>query len=365
MSLGCGHHRAFIVKRGGVDVIGEVTPLLQTRWERRRDDISQASVIIGADGDCCEWLGEVRTVKHELHLYRDEVKVWEGVITRLEYRSDVVEVYAQDILWVAKNTALEEGYSNAFPNVGTCGHRMGWLLNEQTYAKYGDPWNMTNRLHRIVGSEEPKTSKVVRAFTGTTFDDFDKFAEDSGMDYTVIGRDVYWWETHLKVWTLPPLLPEYLEAEPAIVEYGNEFATRVFVTNGNGATSMAQHPPEVLAEWGYVDTVNSTWNEADGNETPTDEELAAWYEQAKAYLGQTPEPPAQVRVTQNTGLSQDAPYDINDLRPGSWLIASVTSLCRQLESWHKLDSVNVSEENGKEVVAITTITAPAKGVDLP
>jgi len=363
MSLGCGEHQAFIVARGGTEILGQLDTLIVVQWNRKRDAISDAFVTIGSHGTCCDWLGEVRVAMHELHLYRDGVKVWEGPVTRIEFTEDEVNIFAEDILWVPKMNVLSVAYSNAHPNVGAAGARMLWLLKEQTFAKYGDPWNMVPRLHRVTGSDEPMTAKAVKAYSCTTFEDFDKFAEDSGMDYTVVGRDVYFWDTHLRWRSLSPLYEDYLQEEPAVVEYGNQFATRVIVTNGNGVAAIATAEPEKIAKWGYVDQVVSTWNDADGASEPTAEDLLAWQERAEHMLDETSEPPNRVRVSENTGLTQESPYSINDLIPGSWVTVSVTRLCRNLEEWHKLDSVQVREENGKETVQISTITAPSKMVE--
>jgi hypothetical protein len=42
----------------------------------------------------------------------------------------------------------------------------------------------------------------------------------------------------------------------------------------------------------------------------------------------------------------------------------VTRLCRKVDEWHKLDQVQVTEENGKEMVQISTVSAPKKVVEL-
>jgi hypothetical protein len=77
-----------------------------------------------------------------------------------------------------------------------------------------------------------------------------------------------------------------------------------------------------------------------------------------------PKPPIRVRVSENSGLLPEAPYDINDLIPGSWVRVYVTRLCKQVDEWHKLDTVSVTEEGGKEVVQISTVSAPKNPVPL-
>jgi hypothetical protein len=366
VNLGCGTHRAFIRTRGGRTTVMELTPVVKVNWLRVRDDISAANVFIGITPECCDQLGDIRTIVHELFITRNNVPVWQGPITRLEYRYDTVEIWAQDVLWVAKHTALSKGYSQKHPNTTACGWRMNWLLKNETYEKNGDPWNVVPGIQWVKGGDEPKSSKVVNAWYGTTWDDFDKYAEDGGMDYTVVGRSIMFWDTHLKWRTLPDLFDYYLSDEPAVVEYGNEFQTRAIVTDGNGYAGIYTVPDKtILNDYGLIDTVNSSYQEGQSTSTkPTAADLKAWTEQAKRFVEATPVPPVSVRISENTALLPEAPYDINDLIPGSWVKARVTRLCRKVEEWHKLDQVQVTEENGKETVQISTVSAPKKVVEL-
>jgi hypothetical protein len=364
--IGCGVHTAFIYRKGGLIRVMELTPLTKVVWTRIRDDISGANVFVGVTPECASELGTLETVVMELHIYRSGVKVWEGPITRLEFRYDVVEVWAQDVLWVAKHTALSKGYSQKHPNVTKCGWRMNWLLKDQTFAKDGDKWNVLNSIQWVQGGDEPQSTKVVNAWSCTTWDDFDAYAEDGGMDYTVVNRTIYFWDTHLRWRKLPDLYDTYMTDEPAVVEYGMEFQTRAIVTDGNGYNGQYTVPDRaILAKYGYVDTVHSAYNEGQSSTNkPTSAEIKAWTEQAKTIVEANPVPPNRVRVSENTGLLPEAPYDINDLIPGSWVQVHVTRLCKQLSEWHKLDSVSVTEEGGKEVVQISTVSAPKKVVDL-
>lgn len=364
MPLGCGEHTAFIKERGGTITVFELDSLSQVNWNRQRDDISQAHVEVNATAECCQQMGGLLTGFHELHILRDGIPVWQGIVTRLEYERERVTVFAEDILWVAKNTALDVGYNKAYPNIAKGGWVMNWLLTTQTYSKYGDPWKMAGHIHWVQGADDPSTSSAVKAWSMTTWEDFDKYAEDRGMDYVVVGRDIYFWDTHLK-WRMlsDDLIGEYLLGDMAVVEYGNEFCTRVIVTNGNGYASQAVAPAWGISKYGYIDHVESSFNEAAANEVPTNEEKKAWQEQAQSNLDLCFPAPTRIRVSENSTLSPEAPYDINDLIPGSWVRVVVDDLCRTMDQLHKLHSVDVTEEDGKETVKITTSAAPENVVE--
>ena len=66
---GCARHQARVYARGGVTLQLDLTPLISVRWNRKRDDISDAFVTVGVQ-DCCEELGELETIVSELHIFR-------------------------------------------------------------------------------------------------------------------------------------------------------------------------------------------------------------------------------------------------------------------------------------------------------
>jgi len=362
--LGCGEHQVEIRDRGGQTVLLDLTEdKIRVSWTRVRDDISSATIVVNGRGGCCDQLGQLETGYHEVHIFRSGVKVWEGILTRIEYETDMVDLYASDILWVAKNTVLPSGYdySTAGSGAVACGWHMERLLRDWTFAPLGDKWNGAAGVQRQVGPKEPKTSKAAQKWSMTTWEDFDKFAEDHGMDYSVIGRQINFWDTQYRWRTIEePLRSEYCSNGFAIVEYGNEFATRVVVTNGNGYGSMRAAPAWAIAKYGYIDHVVSGYNKAAGAEVPSSADLVSWGEQAAGLLSNSFPQPVRVRVSENTVLTPQAPYDINDLVAGSWMKAIASDLCRTFseEQWHKLDRVFVTEDATGENVTISTLQAP-------
>ena len=74
-------------------------------------------------------------------------------------------------------------------------------MRNKCFATHGDPWNVVGRLHpmRHLAANEPKTTRKVNAWQMYVWEDFDKYAEDYGADYTVVNRDIYYFDTHLRV----------------------------------------------------------------------------------------------------------------------------------------------------------------------
>ena len=364
MTFTCGRHRAFVYERGGVNRIGELTPMSAVRWNRKRDDISDSEATIGTS-ECCELLGDLRTVKHELHIERDGEDVWEGVITRLEYDWNEVRVYAEDMLWPSKRTALKAGYDQSWPNSYNVIDRMHWLLANQTYAPHGDPWRMLSHLHPVRHSDEPKATKKAAAYQYYAWDDFDKYAEDNGTDYTVVGRDIYYWDLNLRWKIIPPLDEEYLSQFPRIVEYGNSAATQAFVSNTEGYAGIASAPEATLLEYGYIDYLKTNLEDTDKG-VPLDAEIAEWAKTAGRNLNGRYPPPVGIVIPANTTLLPGAPWSMSDLFPGAWFIVRVDRLCRKFSEWQRISEVAVEESApAGETVNFTVISAPSSIVDLP
>jgi len=365
----CGTHRVFVWDRGHNTMLGELTPLLAVRWNRIRDDISHAEIVV-ATHECCELLGDLETVFMEIEITRLDVPVWNGVITRLEYEYSDVRLFAEDILWVAKRRVLEVGYNNSWPNIQQVLDMMHILLAQQCYGAWGDLWNMLGNLHPIrnpAGFPEPRTTRVVNKFQVTIWEDFDKYAEDMGADYTVIGRDIFYWDNHLAWAVLPELDENHISQFPRIVEYGNSFATRAFVTNGRGWAGHAGNPDLTWADYGGgpVDFLITNAEEGeDANDPPTPEELESWQESAVHAIAASAPPPVSVVIPANTTLMPGAPWNVVDLIPGAWFPITVNRLCRTVSEWQRLNEVLVTESapNG-ETVQFSAISAPKTRID--
>ena len=361
MTFTCGRHRAFVYERGGLIPVGELTPMTAVRWNRKRDDITDAEATIGTT-QCCDLLGDLRTVRHELHIERDGEMVWEGVITRLEYDWDQVRVHAEDMLWPSKRTVLKTGYSNAYPNVGLALDRMHWLM-QQTYTPNGDPWRMLSHLHPIRSAGEPRTARVTDAFSTYIWDDFDKYAEDYGTDYTVVGRDIYYWDVNLRWKVIPALDEAYLSDFPRIVEYGNSAATRYYVSNDAGYAGVATAPAASTNEFGFIERLTANLSDSD-NSAPSQGEIDEWSATAARNLNGRHPPPVAVVIPANTTLMPGAPWTMDDLFPGAWFRINITRMCRTVTEWQRIGEVHVQEAAPQgETVQFTAVTAPSSIVE--
>lgn len=384
-TLACEEHRVWVYERGGRVRIAELTVLSQVRWHRRRDDISTAEVSVPT-AECCDVLADLNCIKHEVHIYLGDRVVWQGPITRLEYDADICNIFAEDILWVAKRTAITEGYNHSYPNIGMALQRMEWLLHQAYFHSHADPWRMAGHLHRVDSPNPPRTSRIVYAWQYYVWDDFDKYAEDYGCDYVVINRDIYWWDVNYRWHTIADLDDRHLSQSPRIVEYGNQTATRGIVSNTRGYAGVSDLNPALVAEWGIIDDL--TTNNIDGSavaeappvegerppgadepildpaqyaeaKAPSPQDIAAWKETATRNANAMAPPQVAIVIPANTALLPGAPWTIEDLIPGAWFKVNTTMLCRTVEEWQRIQEVTV-EETPRDglVVRFSATSAP-------
>jgi hypothetical protein len=120
-------------------------------------------------------------------------------------------------------------------------------------------------------------------------------------------------------------------------------ATRVIMSDGQGSASIETAPTEWTDYYGLMDKVITTTNEDTAGGTP---------EVTEREGGRYPAP-LRVRVPDGTGLSPDAPVQMEQLIPGAHIPLRSEGTCRDVEEWQKLDAVAVTWTADGETVAVT------------
>lgn len=387
--LGCGTYRVFVVQQGGQVVIGEVTPIEALTFNRARDDISAAQVIVNGlgDPDCCEFLSRLRCWMHEIVIYRDGVRVWEGPITLLTFETEQVTINAQDVMVYAFRRIMRQGYNDAFRIVSrdsagqpveTAG-LMNVVLRAETillnaFAPF-DP-NILPYLTVITGVLDANESQVREDWSSSAWEEVDKLAADNGLDYTVVGRRIILWGTHTPIGRLPQMTDGDFSAPPIVSEYGMQLATFYAVTNGQGVAGTAEieNPSRPdgtpgFYPYGPVELIVSSFSESDSADdvTLTPDARAtlvkALQEQARTGIADRWPTPLLVRVPDNSTLSPDCGFGFQQLVPGVWFPLAASTTCRTVTQWQKLDSVGVTYDNNGEKIAVVMSPAPNSGAD--
>jgi hypothetical protein len=328
-----------------------VTQVTSLRWKRMKDDISEATIVVTRPGpSCCDLLKDVRAVRHELVLFRNGSRVWEGPITYIRFSGTEIEIKARDVMWWASRRALEQNldYSAAAEPVLDV---VEMLLDDVFSSTVGGDLNVVPYLTKITSGTDANTRVKRGAYTATVWDVVDGFAESSGIDYSVVGRRIFFHDTHTAISQTQMLTDDHFNADLNLIEYGSDLVTRSFRATTDGDVRQQNAPTEWRNYYGHVDQLRTPNDEQvqDVSSMPTVDVLEVGYPS-----------PMVLQVPANAGLSPFAPVTIDELVPGVWVPVRSVQSCREFTQWTKLDSVEAIWTTAGETVTVSLSTAPAR-----
>ena len=362
MPLKCATHTAFVYDRGGFRQLIALTPLFRVKWERRRDDISTATVWLSTPGKkCAAQLAMLEAGRHELVIFRGTERVWEGPITRVAYRGASVEIVAADVMHYVKRTAMRAEYNNKFPNATYVLDRAKRIMDAELARKEAldPPVNIlahTKYLYAL-----PRTDSRTAAHTypmqSTVFEHLDSYAARGGLDYTVVGRSILFWDVHEPIGQTATVTADDFLGDPIITQYGAELASQVYITDGKGHYGQYGAVDPYYGEWEMVqEAYDENTAGPDDDPNPTVGEMNS---QASRIWAQTKRPPLVVRIPDNTSLNPAGVLSISDLVPGVHIPLSAELPGRTVSQLQKLDNMSVEESaEMDEVIQVTLSPAP-------
>lgn len=357
MALSCEMHTAYLYDRGGRKRLASLDDLSRVKWERRRDDPSTATVYIGTPGiECQKALGLAEAGRTELVIFRGKHRVWEGPIMRISYRGASVELEARDVMVYVVRTIMKGQYNNRHPNTSTVLARIERILRAELARKEAldPPINVLPYMQFIKATpgqaEDARTTAKTLPYEMTVFEHIDNYAARGGLDYTVVGRRVLFFDVHQKIGQTAMVTADDFIGDPVITQYGMELATYVAHTDGKG--NWGDHGG-TDPYYGLWEVLHQAYDE-DGTDPqkPQDPPTTAELEdQAKRTHIQGSKPPLVVRIPDNTRLNPNGVLTITDLVPGVWIPLSASLPGRTVSQMQKLDSMTVEEtaENGEEI----------------
>jgi hypothetical protein len=371
MATFCDLHSARIYDRGGQRLIGSLGTLSRVRWERLRDDISQASVMIETRTvDCDTTLGLAAAGRHELVIFRGNERVWEGPITHIAYTRNSVELSARDVGHYPYRAIMKSEYNNAYPRITTVTARMKRIL-ESEMARFEALDPPVNFLPYLTVHEDPgnaRTSAHTLAWEQTVYEHLDNFAARGGLDYTCVGRAMHLWDVHKPMLgvTAPVTEADFI-GDVVITEYGMELATFSAITDGKGKAGWTGG---IDPYYGLVEILDTAYDEATGEEwdapdgtpgAPEPPSVAEMKSQAQRVLAGRNPTPIVVRVPDNSTLNPNGVLTIADLVPGVHIPLQANLPGRSLSQMQKLDRVTVEESANGETIQVVLSPAPIEG----
>jgi hypothetical protein len=330
MTLGCdADYRASVVDAGGAVVVN-LEVITKLEFFRLINDSSTASVTSTFDPDCCAQVGDVRSWRHWLVIYRNADFMWAGPILTCEWSQGQVEIMASDITSIMARRVPHTARSFAGADTMDVAH---FLIN--------DAFNVADPPYTIETPDGARGAVATVDYEigfGQTLDHLKTLTENNGIDFTAVGSTIYLlpdaWESPVGALTDADF-PQGLN----VAEDGTAFATRwvVFGSDDSGAMGEAggPHPFYGLVERFVQDTSITT------NEAAT---IAA-----RSRLNTSLPLPLYID-TQDVTLSSDSAVNLATLIPGWTLDVSTVTTCRDVTERLKIIGLDVSaDENGESI----------------
>lgn len=396
------NHTAAVFDRGGTRRIGPLLDLSYVKWERTRDGMTEA--VVKVEGDACskqaEFIGSVRTHRHELVIFRDRQRVWEGPLHRAGMLGDYAEFAAHDVSDYLWNTPLTQDYDNSYHGDGIIpvSTRIGDIIEyelthgrTQFYPSGPDAaaavadwvsqggtltpvtggwyvhipaqeddtvWPAANVVDHVVVHNYPNeanTSTITIPFQMTVGQHLQNLSRRAGIDYTVVGRAIHIWDVSRNLGILGQWTEANFFADVYTSEYGADHTQSSYVMGTDGTYGSALNLAN-LAYYGPWTKVFTAYQE-DGTADPTVNQLNS---QARRNLTGRSPAPIEVRVPDGSSIILTDNLTINHLVPGVQVPLRATLNARKMVQMQKIDHVTVEENpDGEEIkVTLTPATRP-------
>lgn len=359
--LGQGDYQVVVYDRGGVTPLGAFDALSQLTLRWVRDDMGQATVVVPvAQGSVqSKFLNSLRSVRHELVVFRNGVRVWEGPITRINYSPDFVIINASDVCWYLSRRALQQTYDWS-TDTRSAVDAVFDLLRDH-YPVEGDPYNIGQYLLSVPTAEDARTAAVHYEFSKSVFEVLDTYAARGGLDYVVRGRRIVVADTNTRLMVLPKMSDQDFSGTIQVVEYGSQLATQWYVANNQGEYGSARADVQWVDYYGEIDKITNLEIE-EGETSPSE---AAMTSQAERALSSAYPAPLDLLVPANVRVLPETPVEFTDLMPGAWVPIESYSTPRKLKQWQRIDAVTVNWSDSNDDVNVSMSAAPTNFVDPP
>jgi hypothetical protein len=224
------------------------------------------------------------------------------------------------------------------------------------------PYNVLPNVQYIYDTPrtDSKTAAHTLPYQMTVFDHVDQYAAKGGLDYTVIGRSILFYDVHQKIGQTAMVTQNDFLGDLVITQYGAELGTQIYISDGKGHHGSYGAVDPYYGEWEWVqDAYNENTGSAPNATDPTVGEMNS---QASRIWSQSKLPPIVVRVPDNTTINPAGVLSVADLVPGVWVPLTASLPGRTLSQMQKLDTMSV-EESASADETITVVLSPAPQPD--
>lgn len=356
--LGCSKPQVFLTGRcasTGVTCNIDEQVIRSVSWDRRLDDVSEATVVMELSGTtfftCCECLAEAEPWCHELHIWRDGVEVWVGPIESIDYEVERVTIHAKDSLaWLGVRIPPVD---INFVGGATDLTDQAIFLLETAFAEDGPTY--TCELDSIFSSPTGFTFELFHAKFDQTALEILRDIGDAGLDFTTLGRSIVLVGNPEPLTPLVLLSDEHIMGEIKVIKDGTLMANRYYVHfEGDNGIPASGEATDFYC-YGPIEKIR----DGDGLNNGIDAAAVAdEFVQAGGIA------PRILEIPEGSQLSPDAPWTINEMVCGARVDVSVTRLCLNITQSFRLTGVevNYTSDDGEQVgITLTPINSVAVG----
>jgi hypothetical protein len=374
-------HQAMIYDRGGDKRLWQLVDVAQVQWTRKLSAYGTADLTITGEAcrDQADVLGKIEPRRHELVLFRNGNRVWEGPIVQVGWFRDKATLLAHDCLEYLRYTPLTKTWPNSDdggPSLMT--ERIQQILDYELVTPYTmttgtagatktvtvPRWERVTPPINILPFLDVRPGAVLTRshtdpFEMTVYEHLKNLAR-SGLDFTMVGRQLVVWDSAQAIGRTRTLTDNDFAGNIEVFAAGSDHYSIAHVVAQAQADPDDPNPPDDLPPvvgnagdqnpfYGVWTQIVTTENE-EGASTPTQDELNG--QAARALLGRTPVP-LEIRVPSGASLIPSFDLTIPDLVPGVEVPVLATLNLRQVSQLQRLKELKVSEGSTQESVSVS------------
>lgn len=367
-------HTCYVYDRGGMTRFHQIKDISQLVWERDRDGISEATLVL-TGRSCKEQRDMVKAIaskRHELVIFRGQDRVWEGPIFRIGDAGSKITIAAKDVVSYLFGTALSQTWDNTGVNATEVTTRFEEIITYEltheravrmvggggsTFLRPGweqltPPANILPFLMVHHFPNEARTSAKTVPSQMTVGAHLQSAARTSGVDYTAVGRAIHIWDTSRSIGRTRTLTENDFFGNIIVTEYGADHTQAAYVAGMDGVYGEALNMDN-LDFYGPWETVYTAYSE-EGTDGPSQTELDS--QASRNTSGRSPVP-FEVRIPDNSSVRLSPSLSIMDLVPGVQVPLRATLNARAYTQDQKIDHLKVTETADNETVQLTLTPA--------
>lgn len=364
------NHRISIKDRGGSRHVENLVDIGSVEWGRKRDAKSTAQFSL--NGRACEEQSDIireianATGRYEAVIHRGDDRVWEGPIRRVETVRDNALFLATDVKEYLDHTSLSRAWPNSDGGGPTLmGDRIEQIITHELTEAYTMLTNSAAVEVTRWEAQDPPINVLpfLQVYPGTVLtrsstEEFEMLLGehidnlvDGGMDFTVVGRRMIFWDSALSIGQTRMLTDADFLGDIRVIRYGSDHwsISHLSASQADEDTERgvghagAPHP-----YYGVWENIVSMQSE-EGTAEPTQTELNS--QAQRDILHRTPVP-LEVRVPDGVGIRLTDDLTIQHLVPGVIMPVTTAKNIQVVTQSQRLDEMKVVETAAGETITV-------------